>query len=170
MNGHQAGGSLAGLVLASYGVARSLRRDHGHVYILRRNNLVKVNIKAVGEHQHVALLQVRLNVLLVHGRLQLVVDQNHDNVCPLRSLGSCINLKPLCLGARPGFASLVKADNHVAAGFLRVQSLRMALASVADYRNGLTLQKGKIAVFLIIDLCHFFIPPSYCFVYDQLKS
>ena len=32
---YQTGSSLAGLVLASYGVARSLGSDHGNVYVLR---------------------------------------------------------------------------------------------------------------------------------------
>ena len=57
--------SLACLILASYGVSRSLRSDHRNVNICRRHDLSKVDIKAVSKHEHVALLKVRLDVILI---------------------------------------------------------------------------------------------------------
>src|SRR5699024_2243931 len=65
MYSHQTRRSFACLILASYSMARSLRSDHRNVYILRRYDLSEMDIESVSEHQHVALFQVRLDVILI---------------------------------------------------------------------------------------------------------
>ena len=99
-----------------------------------------MNGKAVGEHQHVALLQVGLDVLFVHRGLFLIVDEDHNDIGLLCSFRRGINLQSLrfCLG--PGFASLVKADDNITAGILQVQRVGVSLASIADDRDLLSFQ------------------------------
>ena len=157
MNRHQTRNTFACLILASHGMSRSLGGDHRNIHILRRHDLIKMNIEAVSEHQHVALLQIRLNILLIHGSLQLVIDQNHDDIRFFCSFSSRIHLKALLLGALPGSASLVKTDDDVTSGLLCIQSMRVSLAAVADDCDGLSFQHGKITVFLIINFCHCFL-------------
>ena len=131
-------------------MARSLRRNHGHIHILRRLNAAEMNIKSMGKHQHIACLQIRLNILLVHVGLQLVVDQDHDHVSPLGSLSRGVHLKTLGLGLSPGLAPLIKPDDHIAPGLLGVEGVGMSLAAVADNRDGLAIQHRQITIFLII--------------------
>ena len=95
----------------------------------------------MSEHQHHAGTQVGSDGLLVHGGLLLVVDQNHDHVGLLGGLRCGIYLKSLLLRLLPGTASLVQANDHVAAGFLKVQRVGVALAAVTDDGNGLALQQ-----------------------------
>ena len=162
VDGDEAGGAAADLVLAADGVARSLRGDHGDIDILRRNDLAKMDVEAMREHEHVAGLKVRGDVFLVKARLKLVVDQDHDDIGLLCGFGGGVDREALLFGALPGLTALVKADDDVKAGLLEVQRVGMALAAVADDGDFLSLKIGKVAVFLIIDLrflCHFLNSP-----------
>ena len=153
LNGYQAGNTLAGFVFASYGVARALGGNHGHVHERRRIDQAEMDVEAMGEHKHVAFFQVGLDVSLIHGRLLLVIDEDHDDVCLFGSFICCKHFKALCLSLGPGFASLVQTDDDVASGILQVQRMGMALAAVADNRDGFAFQQGKVAVFLVVNLC-----------------
>ena len=121
-------------------MARTLGGNHRDIHVFRRLDASKVDIEAMGEHQHIALLQIRLNVLFIHISLQLIIDQDHDNVRLFRRLGRGVHFKALRLSLRPGFAPLIKADNHPAARFLGIQGMRMSLASVTDHRDRLAIQ------------------------------
>src|SRR5690606_32508495 len=59
INGDQVRDAAAFDEFGTYGVARGLRRDHDHVEVGARNNLVVVNGETVGEGQSSALLDVR---------------------------------------------------------------------------------------------------------------
>ena len=153
INRYQAGNALANLILAADGVTGALGRDHGDVNVSGRNDLTEVDRKAVSKHQHVARLEVGLDVCLVHSSLLFVVDQNHDDVSFFRCLGSGEHLKALRLSLCPGLAALVEADDNIAAGFLEVQRMCVTLAAVADDCDGLALEQGQVAVALIINGC-----------------
>ena len=150
---NQTGNALSNLIFTSHRMSRSLRSDHGHIHVLRRYDLSEMNIESVGKHEHVPFFQIRLNVLLVHGSLLLIIDQDHDDIRLLRRLCRGKYFKSLlhCLG--PGSASFIKSDDDMASGFLQVQGMCMALAAISDDGNGLSFQHGKIAVFLIINFC-----------------
>ena len=130
--GNQTGNAFSCFILASHGMSGPFGSDHGHIHVGRRNDLAEMDGKTVSEHQHIALLQVGLNVLFVHCGLLLIVDQNHDNIRLLCCLCRGVDLQALsfCLG--PGFAALVKAHNNITAGILQVQRMGVSLASVAD--------------------------------------
>ena len=82
-------------------MTRALGRDHGNVNVSGRYDLTEVNGEAVSEHEHVASLEVGFDVLLVHSRLLLVINKNHDDVSLLGSLGSGEYLKALSLSLCP---------------------------------------------------------------------
>ena len=88
-------------------MAGSLGSDHGNVYVLRRNNASEMDIKAVSEHQHVALFQVRLDIFLIEFSLLLIIDQDHDNVSLFCSLCRRIYFESLFFRSLPGSASLI---------------------------------------------------------------
>ena len=115
---YQTRSTLALLVLGTNSVARCLRSDHGNIYVCRRFDAAEMNVEAVSEHQHVALFQVRLDIFLVHISLQLIVDQDHDDICFFCSLCCGIYFKALCLSLCPGLAALVQTDDDVTSGLL----------------------------------------------------
>ena len=54
-------------------MAGALGGDHQHVHVGGRNDLLEVDIEAMGKHQSVAGFQVGGNVLLIDIGLDLVV-------------------------------------------------------------------------------------------------
>ena len=135
----QAGNTLTGLVLTSYGMSGSLGSDHGNINILGRYDTSEVNIETMSEHQHIALFQIGLDVILVQICLLLIVDQDHDDVSTLCSFCSGKYFKSLCLSLCPGLGALVQTDDNMTSGILQVQCVCMTLAAVADNSDSLTL-------------------------------
>ena len=118
MNGYQTGNTLARLIFASYGMSRSLRRNHRYVYVCGRYDLTEMNIEAMRKHQHIALFQIRLDIFLVHGSLQFVIDQDHNDIRLLCRFRRRIYFKALCLRFCPGFGAFIQTNNDVASGLL----------------------------------------------------
>ncbi len=116
LNGYETGNTLSCLVFASYSMARSLGSDHRNIHICGRYNLAEMNRETMRKHQHISCFQVRRDILLVHICLLLIVDQNHNDVCPFCRLCSCINLKALFLCLFPGFTSLVQTNDDITSG------------------------------------------------------
>ena len=67
-------------ISAAYQMAGAFGRNHRHVHVFGWHHLVKVDIEAVREHQHIARLETRLNRLSINLTLGLVGQQNHNNV------------------------------------------------------------------------------------------
>src|SRR5690606_33745655 len=86
VNRDQIGDATALDELGAYGMTGRLGRDHDDVEIGAGHDLVVVDVEAVGEGQHRALLQIGLDVVLVDGALVFVRSQQHDDVGPLAGL------------------------------------------------------------------------------------
>ena len=149
--------SLACLVLGTNGMSGSLGSDHGNIHICRRNDELVVDVEAVGEHQHITGLEVRLYVLLIHISLQLVIDQDHDDIGLLYSLSGGKNLQSLCLCLCLGLGALVQTNHYITSGILQIQCVCMALGAITNHTDLLSLEKREITIFLIKNscLCHF---------------
>ena len=93
----------------------------------------------MSEHQHIALFQVGLDVVLVQISLLLIIDQDHDDVSTLCSFCSGEYFETLCLSLCPGLGALVQTDDNMTSGILQVQCMCMTLAAVADNCDSLTL-------------------------------
>ena len=61
-------------------MARPFRRHHDDVQIGTRHHLVVVNVEAVREGQRGALLDVRLDVVVIDGGNVLVRQEHHDHI------------------------------------------------------------------------------------------
>ncbi len=61
-------------------MAGALGGDHGNVDAFGGFNVAEDDVKAVGEEEGVAVLQVGQDLLLVDLSLNLVGGQNHDDV------------------------------------------------------------------------------------------
>ena len=113
---YQAGNALAFQILGTHRMAGALGSDHGHVHILRRFDASEMNVESMGEHQHIALFQVGLDIFLVHIRLQLIVDQNHDDIRLFGRFRRGIHFKSGCFRLGPGQALGVFASHLLGLG------------------------------------------------------
>ena len=154
LNSNQAGNALAGLILAADGVAGAFGSDHNHVDELRGLDAAEVNIEAVCKSKRLALGQVGLNAFLVQLGLLFIVDQNHDHVAGLGSIGGRHDFQSCSFGLCPALGAVVQTDNHIHTGIAQIQRMGMALGAVSDNRNRFAFQFGQITVLLIIDLLH----------------
>jgi hypothetical protein len=135
-------------------VARRLRGHQRHVHAGRRDDLVVVDVEAVGEHQRVARLQVRGDAGLVDRLLRGVGQQDHHDLRGLGRLGHRQHLEPRGLRLLPRAAALVEPDDHLDAALLEVERVRVALAAVADDGDLLALECAEVRVLVIEDGGH----------------
>ena len=170
LNSHKTRNTFSCLILAAYSMSRSLRSHHRNVYIFWWYDLSKVNVETMSEHQHVSSFQVWRDRLFVQFSLQLIVDQDHDDICLFCSLCCCIYFKSLCFCFCPGFRALIQTDNYITSTFFCIQCMCMSLAAISDNSNCLTIQKSKVTVTFIENLCvcHCFHPPKIINYYIKL--
>jgi len=135
--------------LGTHGVARSLRRDHDHVEVGTRNNLVVVNREAVGEGQSGAFLDVRLDFVLVQRGLELVRGQDHDQVGSGNSGSNVGHFQAVSFGFGNGGRTFAQTDGNVDTGVFQVARLSVALGAVTDDGNFLALDDRQVAVFIV---------------------
>ena len=140
-------------------MAGALGGDHQNVHIGRGSDLAVVDVEAVGEHDGLAGGQVGGDILLIHIGLLLVVDQDHDDICCLSSLGSGHDGEAVLLSHGPALAALIQADDDIAAGITQVHGVGMALGAITDDGDLLTVEVVDVAILLIIHFCHNYIPP-----------
>ncbi len=141
-------------VLGTHGVAGALGGDHDHVQVSTGNDLVVVHIEAVSEGQHAALLDVRLDVVLVNVRDVLIRQQNHDHVGGANGVSHFGNLQASAFSLGPRGTALAQTDRHIDAGVAQVLSVGMALGAVTNDGDLLALDQGEVSVLIVINL-HF---------------
>ena len=107
----------------------------------------------MSEGQSSARLQVRLDVLLVHGGLVLVRQQDHHHVGFGNGLGNRLDLKALLLGILHGLGGRTQADDDVDAGIAQVQRMGVALGTVTEDGHLLAIEHGQIGVLFVPDSC-----------------
>ena len=137
-----------------------LRRHQGHVDVPGRLDLAVADVEAVREHQGVARLQVRCDVLFVQLRLHGVGGQDHDHLTPGRGLGVAQHLETVGLGLRLAAAPRPQADDDFDPAVAQVQGMSVALAAVADDRDCPALEPGEIRVVVVVELGHLVVSSS----------
>ena len=161
INRDQVGDAVAFEVFRTDGVAGALRGDHDDVDVCGRDDLLEVDVKAVGERQGLPFGQVGGDVLLVHIRLLLVGDQDHDDVGCLGRFRHGHDGQTGLSGLLRGLGAFVKADDDVDARVAQVQRMGVALGAEADNGNLFAVEGVDVTVFLIIDFhCHGNVPPQ----------
>ncbi len=133
-------------------MTRRFRSDHDHVQIGTRHDLVVVNGEAVSEGQGRALLQVRLDLLLVQAALKLVGGQDHYQIGSGNGGWNVTDLQAMGLGLGNGRGTRTQTDGDVDAGILQVARVRVALGTVTDDGDLLALDDGEVAVFIVRNL------------------
>ena len=153
LDGHDHRHATAGRVLAADDVARALRGDHEDRVVLGRLDVAVVDVEAVRERDGGTRLEVRLNLVGPHLALGLIRGQDHDHVGLGGGIGHGLDVQALLLGELDRLGGRAEADDDVDAGVAQVQRVRVALRAVADDRDLLAVEHGKIAVVLVPDLC-----------------
>ena len=133
-------------------MARGLGCDHHDVEVPARDHLRVVNVEAVREREHGALLDVRLDVGLVRGRDAFVGHQHHDDVRAFDRFADFRDLEAGLLCLVPRRAALAQADGDLHAGIVEILRVRMTLRAVADDRHLLALDQRQVGVLFVVDL------------------
>jgi hypothetical protein len=100
-----------------------------------------MDVEAVREGQRPALLDVRLDVVLVHGRDMLIRHQHHDDVGALHRFADRRHLEPRLLRLVPGGAALAQPHRDLDAGLVQVERMRVPLRAVAEDGHLLALDE-----------------------------
>ena len=150
MNGDQAGHTAALLELAAHQVPRSLGRDHDHIHIFGRNNLVVMDVEAVSEDQGFARGQVGQNFFLVYFGLILILHQNLNQVRLFGRFSRGDGFEAVLPGQLPVGPARTLADHHPHSGIAQVLGMRVALAAVSDNGHGLVFEAGDVRILIII--------------------
>ena len=134
-------------------MARALGGDHDHVDVLRRHDVLEVDVEAVAEAQRLAGLEVRGDLRLVDLPLHLV-GQGDDNQRRPVHRGLDIARLEAVLGRqlevlRPRQLRHDDLDAAVA----QVLAVGVSLAAVPDDRHLLALQRRDRGILLVINLC-----------------
>src|SRR5690554_2166867 len=145
----QIGNTAALDELGAYSVTRRLGGNHDHVQILARYDLVVVDGETVGESQGRALLQVRLDFVLVQLGLELVRSQDHDHVGSRYGSRYVGDFQTMGFSLGDGGRTRAQAHGNVNAGILQVAGVGMALGAVTDDSDLLALDDAQITVFVI---------------------
>ena len=134
-------------------VPGALGRDHGDVHVLRRHDLVEVDVEAVGEHEHVALFEIVADGRLVDDLLHLVGDHHHDDLGAARGRVRRQDFEAGRDGPVPGRGTRGLGHDDVDAAVAQVLRMGVALAAEADDGHGLTLQEAEIGVLFVQHVC-----------------
>src|SRR5689334_8644089 len=100
LDGEQARNAAALLVLAAHEMPGALRRDHEHVHVGGRNDLLEVDVEPVAEREVLAGLEARRDVALVDLAALLVGHEDHDDVGLARGGGGVDDAEPGLLRLR----------------------------------------------------------------------
>ena len=142
------------LVGAAHEVARTLRRDHRHVDAGGRHDRAEVDREPVGEHQHVAVLEVRRDVLRVDLPVRGVGQQAHHHVGLGHRVGGVEHAQARLLGLGAAGRARPEPDPHVEPAVLQVLGVRVALRAEAEDRDLLIAQDAGVGVLLVVDRGH----------------
>ena len=150
VNGDQTWHAATFGVFAAHGVTWALGRHHDDVDAFFWLNQAKVHIQAVGERDCGAWLDVVVDVFLVCFRLKLIGHCEHNDVAPCGRFGDAHNSQALSfcfLGRR---RTLAQCNGEVfCAGIAQVQSVGVALGTIAEDCDLLVLDQVHVAVAVI---------------------
>jgi len=154
MDREEGGHTAAFLICFPHTMPWALGSDHGDVDVLRWLDRAVSDVEAVRKHQHVARLQVRLDVLLVDGWLRGVGRKNHDDVRLFDRVTDRSDRKTRRLRLGLALAAFLQTHANVYAALLQVERMRVALAAVADDRYFLASDQREVGVLVITNLGH----------------
>ena len=135
-------------------MARAFRSDHEDIDVLRRNDLLVMDVEAMCEDESAARLEVRSNLRLVDVSLLLIRDQDRRDVSLLDCLSDRVNLQAVLFSDLLGLGTLIEADDDVCTAVLEVQGMSVTLAAVADDRDRLAIHEFPICILIIVSFCH----------------
>src|SRR3546814_6528338 len=75
-----------------------------------------------------------------------VGQQDHDQIGNLDCFSHFLNLQAGVCRLVPGGAAFAQADDHIDAGFVQVERVRVALRAVTDDGNSFALDQGQVTI------------------------
>ena len=139
---------------SAYQMSRSLWSHHEDINAGRRNDLFKMNVKAMCRSESRTRFKIRLNFVLIYVGLLLVGDKYHRYISDFNCFGNGQNFQALTFGDGFGFRAFIKSHDHINATIPQVQSMCVSLTAKADNSNSLAIQNIEINVSIIINFSH----------------
>jgi hypothetical protein len=153
-HGDQGRGARPFDVQLAHAVAGRFGRDHAHVHKVGRRDLLVVNVEAVREHQGIARLEIRLDVLFVDFGLNGVRDQDHDDI----GFGSRFSRRLGFEAIGDRLVPVVRAghfsDDDFDAAVAQVLGMSVPLAAVPDNGDRLVFKQRQVGITVVIEFCH----------------
>src|SRR3954447_4629436 len=128
--------------------------DHGNIYSLGWRDRAKPNVEAMSKHEHLARSEKRLNRGFINFRLSRVGRKDHDHICPIASIGHSVDSEAGVLGFCFGRAVWRQSDADVGAAVRQIESMGVALGTVADDGNFLAANQCEVGVIVVVNLSH----------------
>ena len=136
-------------------MSRPFRRHHRHIHFCRRLDRPKANVEPMPEHDRLALLHVRRDLLRVRLALRVIRRQDHDHVSPRCRIAHARHLQAGLLRLLHGLARRRQSHPHLHARILQIQRVRMPLRPIANHSHLLLLDQRQIRVLIVIRLRHY---------------
>ena len=130
-------------------MTRSFRRDHDHIEVGARHNLVVMDRETVSEGQSSALLQVRLQLVLVQLALELIRGQNHNQISRSDGAGDIGHFQAMGFGLGNRRGAAAQTNSNVHTGIFQVAGVGVTLGTVTDDGNFLALDDRQVTVFIV---------------------
>ena len=125
-------------------------------------DLVVMDIESMGKSQDIAGLEVSFEIIFIHGKLNLIRNQNHDQVRPIGRFMVEQHLESVFFSSFFEFiVACIQSHHDLDTAVLQVQRMGMPLTAVSDNRNFFALDKTDIRIFIII---HFHSCSSDCYL------
>src|SRR5680860_821565 len=149
MDGEKARHSSPVLIHPAHQVSGTLGRNHGYVHVVRRSDLPKVDIEPMGEHEHLAGLQVSAYRIIIDLLLGLVGNENHYHVSALRGLSGSGYIQTHFFSPSPGGRIRTQTNDDLHPTVPQILGMCVALTPVPEYGHRLSLQQIQIGILLI---------------------
>ena len=135
-------------------MAGTFRGNHEYINVCRRNDLLEMDVEAMGKCQGIAGFQVRSNLVLVNIRLFFIRNQDHDDVSPFRCFAYRYNFQTGCFRFGRRFGAFVQTDFNCNPAVAQVQRMGMSLAAITDDGNLTVFNDIPVYVLIIENFCH----------------
>src|SRR3546814_16807368 len=108
-----------------------------------------MDVEAVREGQGSACLDVAGDLIAIDFGNVFVGQQDHDQIGNLDCFSHFLNLQAGVCRLVPGGAAFAQADDHIDAGFVQVERVRVALRAVTDDGQSFALDQGQVTIFIV---------------------
>ena len=135
-------------------MARAFGGYHEDIDVVGRDDLLEVDIEAVGKGQGTARSEVIPDFVFIYVGLFFIGNKDHGDVRTGDGFGDGLDGKTGFTGFFCRFAPFIEADGDIDPAVAEVERMGVALAAVADDSDFLSFHSFPIDILIIKHFCH----------------